>query len=329
MSGEPPSADRSRNRLGTIVLFAASLGITLGLVEVGLRLVGFEFSPIPKVQFGWPDPTTLNLYAPDPDLLWVPEQYFQVLESARKSHPAVVFMGDSCTEFGRYPALTLERLAHTRPEVASGVSLGVGGWSSEQGLTQLRRDVLPLRPQVVTLYFGWNDHWVALGPPDAEIRRVGFLVRQTVHSRLLQLGYKAWMTATGAGAERPNRVELPLYHSNLETMIRLGRQAGVRVVVITAPSSHLPGREPEYLKQRHLRRLSDLVPLHQAYVEATRKAAREADATLCDAAQAFPLLPPPAERYFRKDGIHLTKAGDQALAEILSGCIESALDRPL
>lgn len=77
-----------------------------------------------------------------------------------------------------------------------------------------------------------------------------------------------------------------------------------------------------------MRRWGDLVPLHEAYVEATREAAHEAGATLCDAASAFHLLPPPAERYFRKDGIQLTRAGDVALADMLSACIESEMNRP-
>ena len=318
-------AENLRTRLGTALLFLISCAITMGLVEVGLRIAGFEFALVPEVQFGWPDPLALQLYDPDPDLFWVPKQYRAVLEAARWSHPAVVFMGDSCTEFGRYPEITLKRLSEVRPDVASGVSLAVAGWSSEQGLTQLRRDILPLHPAIITLYFGWNDHWVALGPPDAEISRTSFALDLSAHSRLVQLGYKAWMVFARASSERPNRVELPRYRRNIETMIQTGRRAGARMVVITAASNHAVGREPEYLKQRHLRRLSDLVSLHEAYVEATRAVARSAGATLCDAASAFRSLPPPAEQYFRKDGIHLTLAGDRALASMLAACIVSTL----
>lgn len=204
-----------------------------GGVEAGLRLVGFEFELLPSMPFGGSDSSTPNLYAPNPDLLWVPNGYRESLEFARRSHPAVVFMGDSCTEFGNYPTYTLERLAKVRPELASGIALGVGGWSTEQGLAQLRRDVLPLLPRLVTLYFGWNDHWVALGPPDAEVRRGSTLIRVAAHSRLLQLVVKAWMVAGRTGSERPNRVALPQYLANLRAMIRLGEGAGVRVVVIT------------------------------------------------------------------------------------------------
>jgi hypothetical protein len=70
----------------------------------------------------------------------VPRDYDTKLAAARRSHPAVVFMGDSCTEFGTYPHKTTELLTSKAPRLATGVTLGVGGWSSEQGLAQLRRD---------------------------------------------------------------------------------------------------------------------------------------------------------------------------------------------
>jgi lysophospholipase L1-like esterase len=319
-----PETGRGRVRAASVTLSLASLALTLVVFEAGLRLAGFEFVLAPKVQFGWPDPSALQLYDPDPEVFWIPKGYRATLEAARRSHPAIVFMGDSCTEFGRYPAITLKRLAEERPDLATGVSVGVGGWSSEQGLTQLKRDVIPLHPAIITLYFGWNDHWVALGPPDAEVSRTAPALELAAHFRLAQLAYKAWMGATRGSGERPNRVDLPRYRSNLRSMIEAGRRAGARVVVITAASNHVMGREPEYLKERHLRHLGDLVPLHETYVQATRSVARSAGATVCDAALEFRSLPPPADPYFKKDGIHLTLAGDRALASLLAGCIASA-----
>jgi len=310
--------------IASIGLSVLSMVVTAGVFEAGLRLAGFEFALAPRVQFGWPDPEALQLYDPDPDVFWVPKGYRATLEAARRSHPAIVFMGDSCTEFGRYPEITLKRLAGERPDLASGIPLGVGGWSSEQGLAQMRRDVIPLHPLIITLYFGWNDHWMALGPPDAEIGRTSFALEAAEHSRLAQLAYKAWMAATSGSGERPNRVNLPRYRLNLQAMIETGRRSGARVVVITAASNHVRGQEPVYLKERHLRRLEDLVPLHDSYVEATREMARASGAILCDAAREFHSLPGPADQYFKKDGIHLTLSGDRALASMLAGCVITA-----
>jgi lysophospholipase L1-like esterase len=83
----------------------------------------------------------------------------------------------------------------------------------------------------------------------------------------------------------------------------------------------VPGHEPQYLLKRHLRSLDELVPLHTEYVGLTRDAAAASGARLCDAAAAFAALPAPHDRYFQKDGIHLTEAGDAEMARVLSGCL--------
>src|SRR5207247_4785045 len=133
---------RTFARRAGLIVFGVATG--LACCEIALRLVGFSFRTYPTVQFGWPEPTTIrDLFDPDPDLFWVTRGYAAELETARHAHPAIVFMGDSCTQFGSYPAMTLTRLSARAPSLATGTKLGVAGWSSEQGLAQLRRDIIP------------------------------------------------------------------------------------------------------------------------------------------------------------------------------------------
>jgi lysophospholipase L1-like esterase len=264
-------------------------------------------------------------FVPDRDLFWVPNDYAERLAAARAHPPATVFLGDSCTEWGEYPALTLQLLAKSQPALATGVKFGVAGWSSVQGLTQLRRDVLSLNPRVVTIYFGWNDHWRAIGPADAEARftAVGWWLSQ--HVRFYQLWMKARMVAGPNDlAKRPLRVPLELYEANLREMARLVREHGGTPVLITAASGHEPGKEPKYLAQQFVARLTDLIPLHASYVEGTRRAAAASGAVLCDAARAFETLPGPKSQYFLKDGIHLSVAGNDRLASIVASCIAAS-----
>lgn len=302
-------------------MLAAALG------EGTLRIARFKYRTFPAVQFGWPQPERMaELYVPDRDLFWVPRGYRRLLAQAQREPPAIAFLGDSCTQFGTYPERTLTRLAEVSPALSKGIKLGVGGWSSVQGLAQLRRDVLPLRPRVATFYFGWNDHWVALGPADEAARPGALTWWLSQHSRLFQLLLKARLaTALRLDPQRPNRVELAAYKANLREMACLSQKAGIRPVFLTAPSNHQPGHEPEHLSGRHLRRLDELVPLHRAYVEATREVAQETGALLCDAAQTFDQAGALRGRYFRKDGIHLTEEGDQEMAKLLAGCIVAAL----
>jgi lysophospholipase L1-like esterase len=303
------------------------------VAELGLRAVGFQYRLIPQVQFGWPDPVALSTaYRADRDLIWVPKDYDTSIALAQRVHPAVIFMGDSCTEFGTYASKTMALIksgsvAGTSGPMAdfNGVKLGVGGWSSEQGRVQLLRDVIPLHPRVITVYYGWNDHWIALGPTDPDLLIMRRFLWLSDHSRLLQAVLKARIGASVSQSARPNRVSLERYRANLDTIVRDARQANIVTVLITAPSNHVQGHEPEYLAKRHVRKLDELVPLHRAYVDATRAAAKDTGAVLCDAAAAFEALPAPHDVYFQKDGIHLTDDGDRQMAAVVAPCVTNAL----
>jgi len=313
--------------IGLCAVVACGVVLALGLVEIALRATGFTYQSYPVVQFGWPDPKAIaDVYQSDPDLLWVTRNYHELIDAGRHSRPAVVFMGDSCTQFGTYPAKTLAILADERPPLGRGVALAVGGWSVVQGSWQLTRDVLPMHPRVVTIYFGWNDHWLALGPPDADIRRARVLTWLSDHVRLVQLLAKVRAGLGGAGSTSPNRVDLVTYEATLVRMVQEIHAAGAQAVLITAGSNHTAGAEPAYLKRRHLRRLQDLIPVHQAYLEATRRAAHASGAVLCDAAAHFQARADLRDRFFRHDGIHLTEAGDRELAGLLARSIEQAED---
>jgi lysophospholipase L1-like esterase len=320
-------AQAPRRVLSLAMLLAFGLVAGLLLSETVLRITGFEYRAFPTVQFGWPRPEEMiEAYEADRDLFWVPLDYAEVLERARRDRPAIAFLGDSCTQYGDYPKLTLARLARINPHLSTGVNLGVAGWSAVQGLAQLERDVIDLRPLVATISFGWNDHWTALGPPDDEARPSLLAWTLFQRSRLVQLVFKARLAAgLRPVTERPNRVDLATYEATLREMARLCQKAGIRSVLVTAPSNHRPGHEPHYLADRHLRRLDELVPLHRAYVEATRRAARETGAVLCDAARAFDAIQADRDRYFRRDGIHLKREGDELMADVLADCIVEAM----
>jgi len=314
----------SRQVVGKSLLLVASVGMALAVAEVALRISGFVFTLAPAVQFGWPDPVTLErTYRSDPQLLWVPRDYPGRLRQAQNTPPSVVFMGDSCTEFGHYPKWTMELLAEDETAPGPGLNVGVGGWTSEQGRRQMLRDIVRLQPRVATIYYGWNDHWVALGPEDSELPLSGPMGWLESRLRLAQVLLKARLGAFGPRGSRPNRVPLDRYVENLRAMVRTAEEAGIRPILITAPTNHVRGREPEYLLERHLRTLDELVPMHEAYQNATRRVAREEGADLCDAAAEFaddPLL----DDYFSADGIHLSESGNRRLAEIVSDCIRQA-----
>lgn len=330
--GPAPKLPEGRARFKALTLAAGSFAALLA-GELALCVAGFSFDLRPlHTPVGRPAwrAAIEPRYRNDADLLWVRSGYPQFLARARAEGPATfAFLGDSCTEYGGYPERVLEGLRNRRPQQSwTGWNFGTGAWSTFQGLRQLRRDVLPLRPRVITIYFGWNDHWVGHGLTDADVAR---LVRWSSFGqgvRLAQLATKAYVAVRRAPDNR--RVPLAEFRRALEEMTRLARDHQIQPVLLTAPSAHLPGREPESLRGLWLTRLEELVPLHRAYADAVRAVAAEQGAVLCDLSRDFEALPADERRRsFLPDGIHFTRPGAARAAGFLVACFDSSgvLDR--
>jgi lysophospholipase L1-like esterase len=320
----------------SLALLVAGIGFSLLLAEGLLRLAGFEFDLAPdRIEFGWPTPTVIDpRYAPDPDLFWVTADHAEKLERLRREHPTLLFLGDSCTEYSSYPALVMERLSARLPgDHLRGEKLAVAGWSSYQGRRLLERDVLPLRPRIVTLYYGWNDHWDAFGTEDARVAELG-LPAPLQGLRLAQLAHRVRVARyrsqleqrieAGIGS-RVKRVAPDDFEANLTAMVQTAARQQVIAMLLTAPTSHRLGAEPKYLEKRWLHDLSELVPIHQRYVASVRRVARRTAAPLCDLEARFAALDPARlAGAFHEDGIHLTPTGDVILADALSECLTSS-----
>ena len=311
-----------------VVIFSTAFAVILG--EITLRLIGFEFALYPtKVQFGWPDPVTLrNLYHFDSELLWVPKDYSTRVANWKGKRPTVVFMGDSNTEFGRYDEFLKSIIYEQNPNSAfTFANVGVAGWSSYQGLQQLKRDVLPMRPRFVTIYYGWNDHWTSFGIEDKDIGKFNLehptlLLEVFSNVRVVQLFNKAIFvfkrSTTKQDEQEPKRVSPADFNSNLFQMVQIARDNGIIPVLLTAPSSHKKGEEPGYLAERWLNDLNELVPLHKKYVQAVRDISAKEDVPLIDLFAEFERLPQEdIIEFFQKDGIHLTSEGNRKIAEFI------------
>ncbi len=316
---------RSRRRaLLRALTIVASLAGALLLAEVGLRLAGFSFRVYPeKVQFGWPraiggesDP-----YVRDADLLWVPRDWHERLERARAEVPRLVFLGDSCTEFGAYPGELNRMLAQSGPLRPTNMKFGVAGWTTYQGLHALERDLLPLRPAVVTVFFGWNDHWKGFGIEDRDIDGLPFMRWPRLERlRLVQLVQRATIALRGR-SYAAQRVALPDFRSNLTQIVRRSRAAGAVPVLLTAPTAIVQGQEPSHLRDGWIDDVSQLLPLHRRYAEAVREVAAREGAPLCDLLAEFDRLSLDERRAsFGSDGIHFTNAGSESAGGMLYRC---------
>jgi lysophospholipase L1-like esterase len=327
----PERRGRGRRILASGALAVCATLVALGIGEAALRLAGFSFYLFPRtIEFGWPDPESLaSGYVPHPRLLWAPRDYQERVARAAATPPDILFMGDSCTELGDYD-VRLRELIRERSSLGQvrTANFGVSGWSSFQGRQQFTHEIVEIRPRIVTVYFGWNDHWVGFEASDAEARIVGSpLYARLRELRVFQLLTRAWFQAVRPPS-RPLRVSPAEFEDNLRSIAETARSHGIEVLLLTAPTSHRRGSEPAYLEERWIENLDDLVPLHQEYVEITRRVARETGTPLCDLARRFRDEVPESSlgRDFMEDGIHLTAEGNQKVAEFLFDCFaESSL----
>ena len=251
----------------------------------------------------------------------------------RDSKPSVVFMGDSCTEWGLFDKAFSKVLDIKNPgHNFSYLNLAVSGWSSYQGLKQLERDIIPLGPKAIVVYFGWNDHWASFGVEDKDVGRFNSdrsgLAYALADMRLAQLFtfFKVKLYKKEAQTRRPERVSPEDFAANLTDIIRLARANNIEPILCTAPTSHTVGAEPAYLAERWLNNLDELVPLHRRYAEIVRQVARDNEVLLVDLLAAFDRLPREEVKsvYFYGDGIHLLEEGSKIISLTLYMYLERA-----
>ncbi len=307
------------------LLVASTIALVLLWPELALRLSGFRFDTRAVVQFGRPTPDELLHLERDPELFWkLPSSrpdvnrlgFFgpEVLIPKPPRSWRMVFFGDSCTQQG-FPAGVPPKLRALAPDgpLFEAVNLGVAGYTSHQGRVIAQRLAHTLQPDVAVVFYGWNDHWQAYGETDSEKARRGFVTPAwlrwlVTHSRIVQ-----WVAKRRASRySRPlatARVPLPEYKENLEAIGAYVEDAGGRVVLLTAPTSHARLGVPDHLvAEGYAASEANALDWHRRYNEAVRVVSR---------ARGWALLDLEAEvearsdigALFTRDGIHFTERG--------------------
>lgn len=338
------AAKRSRgiSRRRKLVFAAVATALFFLSAEVLLRLIGFEFtSRVDSMAFTFPmDDYNRDAAEPflerDAELFWKPRPGVAGHNSLGCFGPEfttapanevcrIVCLGDSCTHFGPdpYPALLQSRLNESSADRYEVINAGVIGYTSHQGLTLLRTRVAEWKPQLVTVYFGWNDHWLARDFADKDQQqRLPALVelRNALdHSRVIQLLGRA--AASVSAPVRPGlRVELPDYRANLEAMLSEASAMGARLILLTAPHA-LDIGIPAYLHTSG--EVDDpalLVALHRGFNQVVRDVAAANKLTLVDLEAEFDAAPNKIE-LFDEDHIHLSAIGRQLVADRLASVV--------
>jgi len=156
-----------------------------------------------------------------------------------------------------YPMLLEKQLRAANPnrniEV---VTMAVPGYTSHQGLAWLRRDINRLKPDLITLSFGWNDASFS-DVPDREAIKTNWSavgVRWLVdHSQAFAHATR-WLRAREALKQQAQtqprlrpvaRVSQQEYLNNIFAIVDLSRERGTGVIVIAAPYRDHSSEAPE------------------------------------------------------------------------------------
>ncbi len=235
----------------------------------------------------------------------------------------VICMGDSVTGQGLppYSGFLNDRLTNAPPtaEPWEAFNMGVHGYSSMQGLRLFQLQGKALKPDVVTLYFGWNDHWLS-NLPDSRRMNIRlspfhFAVYNILrHKRFGQFLINTFASEHILHYESTNtviRVPPDDYVRTLNRFIAEIRSAGAVPILITAPRAAT--LTPILAKNGQANSTEEAIELHDQYAELTRAVAVSNQVPLLDLYAKLSSTNEAA--LFQDDGIHFQRAGRIRIAD--------------
>jgi lysophospholipase L1-like esterase len=239
----------------------------------------------------------------------------------------VICLGDSCTADGGppYSGCLHEMLTNAPPTDREweAFNMAVYGYSSVHGLKVFRKKGKQLQPDYVTLFFGWNDHWLCGYRPDSANLSIELnplaakayekLKKKRIAQLLFQLMTRGrHMALPKLKGQLPSDIEDYLrvpkveYRQVLTLLATEIRAAGATPIFITAPRSkqltHL------LVANGQAKSLEEVARLHDEYCEITREVAKATDSPLLDLRSIF-VDDEENSWLFNKDGIHFTQQG--------------------
>jgi lysophospholipase L1-like esterase len=256
----------------------------------------------------------------------------------------IVAIGDSCTYGGghlteSYPA-HLQRLLEDRPgrryEV---VNAGISGLDSELALRRLVSKVLPLEPDVVTLYLGWND-LMKYDPVSQAGESPWSGVARLLDRMWLAKGLRKLIffhlrpstnpprTGTEGRSGRFTEFKPAVYEANLREMVRAIREAGAEPLLITLSTVVREDMSAEDLRRAGVvfpyfpsaYGTGDLRDLVASYNRAVRRVGIEMGVPVADLGRRFDALPDPTPFFWGT--MHTNHEGNALVAAELARELE-------
>jgi len=331
-----------------LLVFVAVSELALNLVEPDIYYKN-QFFPINR-DIDFPE-----IYKKDSDLFWrfrenitTRSKQFSYLtyninssgfrgpeiEKEKKGF-RVLALGNSCT-FGwgvehehtwvrQLDKILDNRLSNDNYEV---INAGVPGYSSHQGKIAFAKKLVDIKPDMVLIMFGWNDHWAAgknISDIEQQMPSPAIIALQNIFSKMklyqfmrkmiLSVSEKQEFVSLGEQKGK-RRVSQQEYYLNLAGIALLARQNGAQPVFLIPPIADSKNYFNGSMTQLHL--------IHLAYQTTMRRVAQMEHVPLVDLQQEF-------ERYgnlftdARGDPTHFNEKGHRVTAEAIARQILSNL----
>ncbi len=333
------------------------------LAEGVLRVAGWPpvlrekkaIVPVVAMKFGTVIeqlPTELD----PPGYLWrVPENYvvsdprmaeFRWPRKLVEGRQLIAFLGGSTTQpdgLRSYPRRCLRLLNQAAgKEQFEMMNCGLSFYSTHQSLIVLQRYVLPLRPDYVVVYHGWNDPTLASdGYGDSEKDHLSVAGPKRSWLSSLRLSTSLGWLAQRKDQSWPRvRVDFATFEANLRRMAELCASVGATLVVVSRPATRA-GAVPEVDEAtRHVYAgtfgadkqdiyfgIHRAITAAQARVVSAYPTVRLTDtsAYLDQKQQEMESLGLPAVHLFSRDAVHVQGHGNQFIAESVARAVAPGL----
>ncbi|MEO6027299.1 MAG: SGNH/GDSL hydrolase family protein [Candidatus Binatia bacterium] len=247
-----------------------------------------------------------------------------------------------------YPQRLQEILDHRAgPAKFEVLNAGVPGYNSFMGVMLLRQKLRGLQPDVITVRYGWNDHLMSMGGEAGNAYREldnpfllaieDVLLQTATYRYLRRLGRE--LEARRSPERKPTVADIPRewkpnvplgqYKKNLRRIVKLGREQGATVWLLTTPHAFLTDENrgqydkfPDTMSAKlaiafsAIPTFERMIEIHDQYAEATREVARQTGATLIDMEAAY-AAHASEHLYSSSDVVHPTQLGHDLEAEML------------
>lgn len=288
-------------------------------------IIGEESKPKSKNKFFYKDPELLWRFRPGVMFNGRPVNQMGFLD--REVDPVkkegtfrVICMGCSITGQGPppYSGYLHEYLNAEEPGKWDSFNMGVHGYSTSQGLRLFQNRTADLKPDYVTIMYGWNDHWLARKEDSKRMARRTSKWQALFHKDLQKKRFFQYIVKKStpsyenilSDGKFVLRVPPDEYRKNLHAFIEEVKDAGAVPILIAAPRRT---KLSEILvKNGQVASISSGIELHDQYLKILYEVAEETDTALIDLPNI--LEPELTEEYMSDDGIHFRHEGLKRIA---------------